>query len=63
MSICKGCGASIDWIRTAAGRSMPVDPEPVFVIENDGPDRFITDEARLRRPSLFRQNKRQKAAL
>lgn len=44
MSICKGCGASIDWIRTAAGRSMPVDPEPVFVIENGGSDRFITDE-------------------
>ena len=23
---------------------MPVDPEPVFVIEGDGPDRFVTDE-------------------
>lgn len=44
MSRCRGCGASIEWIRTPAGRSMPVDSEPVFVIEGDGSDRFITDE-------------------
>ena len=23
---------------------MPVDPEPVFIIEGDGLDRFVTDE-------------------
>ena len=40
MSICKGCGRQIDWIRTAAGKSMPIDPEPVFVIEGDGKDLF-----------------------
>ncbi len=44
MSTCRGCGAPLDWIRTAEGRSMPVDPEPVFVIEGEGKDRFITDE-------------------
>lgn len=44
MSVCKGCGASIDWITTTAGKSMPVDPEPVFVIVGDGADRFVTDE-------------------
>lgn len=44
MSLCKGCGAPLEWIRTAAGRSMPIDPEPVFVIEGTGPDSFITDE-------------------
>lgn len=45
MSLCRGCGASIEWIRTTAGRSMPVDPEPVFVVEEDGGrERFITDE-------------------
>lgn len=44
MSVCKGCGAPLEWIQTAAGRSMPVDPEPVFVIEGEGRDRFITDE-------------------
>ena len=31
MSVCKGCGAPLEWIQTVAGRSMPVDPEPVFV--------------------------------
>ena len=44
MSVCKGCGREIDWIRTAAGKSMPIDPEPVFVIEGDGKDLFFTDE-------------------
>ena len=38
MSVCKGCGAPLEWIDTAAGRSMPVDPEPVFVIEGEGRD-------------------------
>lgn len=44
MSLCKGCGARIDWITTTAGKSMPVNPEPVFVIERGGTDRFVTDE-------------------
>ena len=44
MSICRGCGASIDWITTTKGKSMPVDPEPVFIIEGAGKDRFVTDE-------------------
>jgi len=26
---CRGCGAEIVWIETAAGKSMPCDPEPV----------------------------------
>lgn len=43
MSICKGCGAPLEWIRTTEGRNMPVDPEPVFVIEGEGRDRFVTD--------------------
>lgn len=44
MSVCRGCGAPIEWITTTAGRSMPVDPEPVFIIEGGGRDRFVTDE-------------------
>ena len=35
MSVCKGCGAPLEWIRTEAGRTMPVDPEPVFIIEGE----------------------------
>lgn len=44
MSTCKACGTRIEWIQTPAGRYMPVDPEPVFVIEGGGTDRFVTDE-------------------
>lgn len=44
MSTCKGCGAPIDWITTTEGKYMPVDPEPVLIIEGDGLDRFVTDE-------------------
>lgn len=44
MSLCKGCLQEIDWIRTAAGKSMPIDPEPVFVIEGEGKDLFYTEE-------------------
>lgn len=44
MSRCRGCGAEIDWIRTRAGKNMPVDPEPVFVAVDDGADVFVTDE-------------------
>lgn len=44
MAKCRGCGAEIDWIRTRAGKNMPVDPEPVFVIVGEGDGHFVTDE-------------------
>lgn len=28
MSTCRSCGGEIIWARTAAGKSMPLDPEP-----------------------------------
>ncbi|MCM1439659.1 MAG: hypothetical protein NC131_10755 [Roseburia sp.] len=45
----------MEWIRTKAGKSMPVDPDPVMVVEGEGRDRFVTDEGdviigRLARP-------------
>ena len=43
MSICRGCGRPIEWVRTTGGRNMPIDPEAVFVIEGGGNDRFVTD--------------------
>lgn len=43
MSTCRGCGSTIDWIRMKSGKSMPVDPEPVFV-EEEGSKTFVTDE-------------------
>lgn len=36
MTTCKGCGRQIEWIRTEAGKRMPVDPEPLTVILPDG---------------------------
>lgn len=47
MSTCKACGTLIDWAQTQAGKWMPLDPEPVFVIEGGGTDRFVTDEGRV----------------
>lgn len=44
MAKCKGCGAPMEWITTKAGKHIPVDPEPVQVIEGDGRDTFVTDE-------------------
>ncbi|MGE5585779.1 MAG: hypothetical protein ACM309_09680 [Bacillota bacterium] len=36
MTTCKGCGREIKWLRTEAGKQMPVDPEPVTVVLTDG---------------------------
>ena len=44
MSCCRDCGAEIDWMRTEEGRYIPVDQEPVFVIEGDGAEDFYTEE-------------------
>lgn len=44
MSVCRNCGTEIDWMRTEEGRYIPVDPEPVFVIEGDGQEHFYTEE-------------------
>ena len=39
----KFCGQEIDWITSMEGKQVPVDPDPVFVIEDDGPDTFLDD--------------------
>lgn len=44
MSRCKNCGREIDWLCTAEGHYIPVDPEPVFVIEGKGSERFYSEE-------------------
>lgn len=61
MSVCRDCGAEIDWVRTEEGRYIPVDPEPVFVIEGGGQDQFIEDEGgtitgRIARPEEERRD-------
>lgn len=44
MTFCKYCGKEIDWTRTKDGKYIPLDPNPVFIIEGEGVDRFYTDE-------------------
>lgn len=36
MAICKGCGRPIEWVRTANGKMMPVDPQLVGIRLLDG---------------------------
>lgn len=43
VSVCRSCGAEIDWVQTEEGRYIPVDPEPVFVIEGEGKEHFYTE--------------------
>ena len=43
MAHCKFCGQEIDWITNLEGKPVPVDPDPVFVIEGDGPETFLDD--------------------
>jgi len=42
---CRSCGAAITWVKTSAGKTMPVDAEPVadgnLVIE-DGVVRYLS---------------------
>uniref|UniRef100_A0AAU8B509 Uncharacterized protein n=1 Tax=Dulem virus 34 TaxID=3145752 RepID=A0AAU8B509_9CAUD len=43
MSYCKFCGQEIDWIASLEGKPVPVNPDPVFVIEGGGVDTFLDD--------------------
>lgn len=43
MARCKFCGQEIDWITSLEGKQVPVDPDPVFVIEDGGPEAFLDD--------------------
>lgn len=44
MSVCRDCGAEIDWVHSTDGSYIPVDPEPVFVIEGEGQNKFYAEE-------------------
>lgn len=46
MSVCKGCGQEIRWIRMPSGKAMPVDDLVVNFIPAGGPDTFITVDGR-----------------
>lgn len=39
---CRGCGAPIVWIRMQiSGKKMPVEEDPVLVLQGKGMDKFI----------------------
>lgn len=44
MNRCKNCGVEIDWLCSEDGSYVPVEPEPVFVVEGEGTERFISEE-------------------
>jgi len=47
MSVCRGCGREIRWIRsTKTGKAMPVDAAAWPFIPGGGPDTFITGDGR-----------------
>lgn len=59
MPKCRGCGADIEWVQTASGRTMPVNPEYIDVIPGVGDTTVVTDDGHIVRgyqrkePGLF----------
>lgn len=43
MSTCSVCGAPLVWIRTPAGKSVPCDVQPVYIIQGNGPEKAVTN--------------------
>ena len=44
---CRGCGAEVIWIRTAAGMKMPVDAEPVWIRTEPGGNTFVKKDGKI----------------
>lgn len=52
---CKSCGASITWIKTQNGHTMPCNVPAVDYQENyKGKDTIVTEEGRVLRVSVFK---------
>ncbi len=48
MSLCQKCGAPIVWIRTPAGKTMPCDAKPVYMIpDENGPEKAVSKDGRV----------------
>ena len=42
---CSGCGAEVMWVRmTGTRRKMPVDAEPVWVLQESGGNTFVRED-------------------
>lgn len=49
MAICKGCGASIIWIRSARGKPIPCEPDPVpYWVRPGASKRVVTPNGEVR---------------
>ena len=48
MAKCRECGKEIRWIKTTAGKAMPVDPKPVlYWVVPGGAARIVTPEGKV----------------
>lgn len=52
MSYCKSCGAEIKWIKTKAGKNMPVDAQKHIIIKGEGKDVLVTESGEIVRGTL-----------
>ena len=46
---CRGCGADIAFIRTTAGKSIPVDPFPISFVPEGGPNTYVMMDGNVKR--------------
>lgn len=53
MALCKGCGAPITWIKSAAGKVIPCDSKPKrYWLDDAGPARIVTERGEVLRVRL-----------
>lgn len=46
---CRGCGKEIAFIKTVKGKTMPVDPEPMYFIPSGGPNTYVMIDGSVQR--------------
>ena len=58
---CRGCGKEIAFIKTEKGKTMPVDPEPMYFIPGGGPNTYVMLDGSIQRGRETEQGDREKA--
>ena len=48
-TLCRGCGKPICFIKSVNGKSIPVDPEPIRFIPQEGFDKFVMPDGTVER--------------
>ena len=49
LTTCKGCGKQIGFIKTVNGKTIPVDPEPICFMPEEGYDKFVMMDGTMQR--------------